>query len=224
MADVEVIGPSGGIATITLSRVEKRNALSMSMRDEIVGVLGALAADDAVKVVIVTGDGAVFSAGYDLKEFEAVAAGEIDADTFWGASEQWHKAWLEFPLPTIAALNGPALAGGFDLAVMCDLRIAAEGTRFAHPEHTFSDVVYTPLLDLVGSAVAKDLALTGRAVEADEALRLHLVSAVVPPARLMEEARRYASMIAEAPREVLMRTKAKANRRAATVVDGRLDV
>ncbi len=224
MAEVEVGEADDGIATLTLNRVEKRNALSMAMREEITRALGALAADEAVKVVIVTGAGAVFSAGYDLSEFQALGAGEIDADEFWASSEAWHRAWLEFPLPTIAALNGPALAGGFDLAVMCDLRVAAEGTRFAHPEHTFSDVVYTPLLDLVGSAIAKELALTGRTVEADEALRLHLVSAVVPPDMLITEAHRYAAMIAEAPREVLVRTKEKANRRAATVVEGRLDV
>ncbi len=224
MAVVLVDGPSDGIATLTLNRAEKRNALSMAMRDEIADVLGRLAADEATKVVIVTGVGAVFSAGFDLTEFQALAAGEIDADAFWESSERWHRVWLELPLPTIAALNGPALAGGFDLAVMCDLRIAAEGVRFAHPEHTFSDVVYTPLLDLVGSAIAKELVLTGRTVEADEALRLHLVSKVVPRELLAEEARRYASMIAEAPREVLLRAKAKANRRAATVIDGRLDV
>lgn len=224
MGAVLVEGPAGGIATITLNRPEKRNALSIAMRDEIVGALGRLAADEAAKVVIVTGAGAVFSAGYDLTEFQALGAGDLDPEVFWESSARWHKAWLGLPLPTIAALNGSALAGGFDLAVMCDLRIAAEGVRFAHPEHTFSDVVYTPLLDLVGSAIAKDLALTGRTVDADEALRLHLVSAVVPSDILVDEARRYASMIAEAPREVLVRTKEKANRRAATVIDGHLDV
>ena len=224
MAAALVDGPTDGIAMITLNRADKRNALSMAMRDEIVGALELLAADEAAKVVIVTGVGDVFSAGFDLKEFEALAAGELDAGAFWNSSERWHRAWLEFPLPVIAALNGPALAGGFDLAVMCDLRIAAESVRFAHPEHTFSDVVYTPLLDLVGSAIAKELVLTGRDVDADDALRLHLVSAVVPREALVAEARRYASMIAEAPREVLVRTKEKANRRAATVIDGRLDV
>ena len=224
MAAVLVDGPDGGVATLTFNRPEKRNALSMAMRDEVCEALGRLAADGETKVVIVTGAGEVFSAGFDLKEFQALASGEIDAGAFWESSERWHKVWLEYPLPTVAALNGPALAGGFDVAVMCDVRLAVDDVRFAHPEHTFSDVVYTPLLDLVGSATAKDLVLTGRTVEADEALRLHLVSALVPRDRLAEEARRYASMIAEAPRDVLMRTKAKANRRAAAVVDGVLDV
>jgi enoyl-CoA hydratase/carnithine racemase len=224
MSEVLIERSGDGVATVTLNRPEKRNALSMAMRDQVIAGLADLAGDNEVKVVIVTGAGDAFCAGFDLKEFQALAVGEIAADVFWDASERWHKAWLEFPLPTLAALKGPALGGGFDLAVMCDLRVAAEGVRLAHPEHTFSDVVYTPLLDLVGSAIAKELVLTGRSVDAEEALRLHLVSAVVPYNRLVGEARRYAAMIAEAPRDALERAKAKANRRAAAVVDGRLDL
>ena len=87
-----------------------------------------------------------------------------------------------FPLPLVAAINGPAIAGGFDLAVMCDLRVAATTARFAHPERSFGDVVYGPLHDLVGGAVARDLALGGRELSAEEALRVNLVSAVVAPA------------------------------------------
>ena len=79
---------------------------------------------------------------------------------------------LRFPLPTVAAVNGPALAGGFDLAVLCDLRVAATTARFAHPERTFGDVVYGPLHDLVGGAVARELCFTGRVVDAtDEGAR-----------------------------------------------------
>jgi enoyl-CoA hydratase len=114
----------------------------------------------------------------------------------------------------IAALNGPAIAGGFDLAVMCDIRIASENTAFAHPEISFGDVVYGPLHDLVGGAVARELCLTGRRVEAQEALALRLVSTVVERARVLDEARRYAEMITQAPRDVLLRTKAKITRRA----------
>jgi len=70
----------------------------------------------------------------------------------WASSDRWHRTIIEFPRPTIAALNGPALAGGCDLAVMCDIRIAATTVRFAYPEQAFSDVVYGPLHDLVGGA------------------------------------------------------------------------
>lgn len=221
---VLVDGPDDGVATVTVNRPDKRNALSMALRDDLLAAIGSLAGDDATKVVIVTGAGDVFSAGFDLKEFEALAAGELDAEQFWSASERWHRELLVYPLPLVAAVNGPALAGGFDFAVMCDLRVAAEGARFSHPEYTFSDTVYTPLLDLVGGAIARELCFTGRTVDAPEALRLHLVSSVVPAASLAAEAHRYASMIAAAPREVIMRTKAKAVRRAQTVVDGHLDV
>ena len=107
------------------------------------------------------------------------------------------------------------MAGGFDLAVMCDLRIATTTARFAHPEQAFSDVVYGPLHDLVGGAVARDLCLTGRSLDAREALDLRLVSKVVPPADLEAEAMAFASQISRAPREILVRTKAKATRRAA---------
>ena len=117
---------------------------------------------------------------------------------------------MRFPLPTIAAVNGAALAGGFDLAVLCDIRIASRSAVFAHPEHTLGDVVYGPLHDLVGGAVARDLCFTGRRVDADEALRLGLVSRVVADAELADTARTVALGIAAGPREVLLRTKDKA--------------
>ncbi len=88
----------------------------------------------------------------------------------------------------IAAVNGAALAGGFDLAVLADLRVAAEEAFFAHVEHTFGDVVYRPLRDLVGGSVARDLALTGRRIDAREALALGLVNRVVPGDELLAEA------------------------------------
>jgi enoyl-CoA hydratase len=127
-------------------------------------------------------------------------------------------------LPLIAAVNGPALAGGFDLAVMCDIRVAAEEAAFAHPEISFGDVVYGPLHDLVGGAVARELCLTGRRVDAREALALHLVASVVPTPELVGEAMRYASMITQAPRDILMRTKAKVQRRAGITHGATLDL
>ena len=99
-----------GIATITLNRPEKRNALSIAVRDAVSDALGRLAADEDCKVVVVTGAGDVFSAGFDLREFEQPEL----AEELWASSDRFHRAWLEFPLPTVAAVNGPALAGGFD--------------------------------------------------------------------------------------------------------------
>jgi enoyl-CoA hydratase len=116
------------------------------------------------------------------------------------------------------------LAGGFDLAVCCDLRIAADTARFAHPEFTFGDVVYSPLHDLVGGAVARDLCLTGRAIDAPEALRLGVVTAVVPRDVLDEKVADVTGRIAGAPRAMLLRTKAKAIARAGIGLGPTLDL
>jgi enoyl-CoA hydratase len=214
MAPVLVLGPvEDGIVVLTLNRPDKRNALSIELRDAISDALDRLAGDEAVKVAIVTGAGDVFCAGFDLGEFQRMDEPDI-AERLWPSSDRYHRSCIEFPLPLIAALNGPAIAGGFDLAVMCDIRIASENTAFAHPEISFGDVVYGPLHDLVGGAVARELCLTGRRVEAQEALALRLVSTVVERARVLDEARRYAEMITHAPRDVLLRTKAKITRRA----------
>lgn len=203
----------GGVRILTLDRAEKKNALSIQLRDEMSDALDVMAQDDGAKVVVVTGAGDTFSAGFDLKEFDDLDD-DAHARRLWASSDRWHRTLVEFPLPTVAAVNGPALAGGFDLAVMCDLRVAATTARFAHPEQAFSDVVYGPLHDLVGGSVARDLCLTGRSVDADEALALRLVTKVVAPQQLEDEALATAAQISRAPREVLVRTKAKAIRRA----------
>jgi enoyl-CoA hydratase len=172
--------------------------------------VGDLAANDSVKTVILTGSGDVFCAGFDLSEFSLDGPG--DQERLWRSSDRFHHACLKFPLPLVAAVNGPALAGGFDLAVMCDIRIASDTARFAHPEQAWSDVVYGPLHDLVGGAVARDLCFTGRDVSAAEALALRLVSRVVPSGELAAAAADTAAKIARAPRASLLRTKAKAVR------------
>jgi enoyl-CoA hydratase/carnithine racemase len=209
-----------GVATITLNRPDKRNALSIAVRDGVSDALDRLAADEGCKVVVVTGAGAVFSAGFDLREFEEPEL----AEQLWASSDRFHRAWLEFPLPTVAVVNGPALAGGFDLAVMCDVRVASDTARFSHPELSFGDVVYGPLHDLVGGSVARDLCLTGRTMDAAEALRIGFVSAVVPGDQVLERGMDAAGAIARAPREVLLRTKAKFTRRAGVVAGATLDL
>jgi enoyl-CoA hydratase len=201
------------VRLVTLNRAEKKNALSIELRDEMSDALDVMTRDEGAKVVVVTGAGDTFSAGFDLKEFDDLDD-EGHARRLWDSSDRWHRTLIEFPLPLVAAVNGPALAGGFDLAVMCDVRLAAATARFAHPEQAFSDVVYGPLHDLVGGAVARDLCLTGRAVEAEEALALRLVSKVVAPEDLEPEAMAVASRMSRAPRSILLRTKAKAIRRA----------
>jgi enoyl-CoA hydratase/carnithine racemase len=200
------------VVTVTLNRPEKRNALSIAVRDLVSDALDELAAIEAVRCVVLTGAGDVFCAGFDLGEFR-VEDPEFQG-RLWASSDRFHHTVLCFPLPLVASINGPALAGGFDLAVMCDLRIASTTTRFAHPEQAWSQVVYAPLDALVGGAVARDLCFTGRAIDAAEALRLGLVSAVVEPGELAAETARFTAAIAGAPRAALMGTKRKALARA----------
>jgi enoyl-CoA hydratase/carnithine racemase len=204
--------PADGVAWLTLNRPDKRNALSIALRDEIADALDDLAGDETVKCVVITGAGPTFCAGFDLREFENPDPGF--QKQLWASSDRYHHTVLCFPLPTIAAVNGPALAGGFDLAVLCDMRLATDTARFAHPEREFGDVVYAPLHDLVGGAVARELCLTGRVMDAEEALRCGLVSQVVPADSLSDVVLALAQQTATAPREVLLRTKAKALRRA----------
>ena len=210
---IDIRPATAGVATIVLNRPAKKNALSIALRDEVSDAVDAFAADPAVKVIVVTGAGPVFSAGFDLGEFRNLGDPAY-AERLWASSDRFHHTLLACPVPTIAAVNGPALAGGFDLAVLCDLRIASATAVFAHPEVTFGDVVYGPLHDLVGGAVARELVLTGRTVDAAEARALRLVSAVVAPDALESEVARVAAEIARAPRELLLRTKQKIIRRA----------
>ena len=224
MALLELDRPADGVALLTLKRPERRNALSTELREEGSRLLAELAADDAVNALVVTGAGSVFSAGFDLKEFEQAAGDEAFGRRLWASSDEWHRRWIEFPVPAVAAVNGAAIAGGFDVAVMCDLRVVAESATFAHPEIAFGDVVYGPLHDLVGGAVARDLCFTGRRIDGAEAQRLGLVTRLVPDGQTLDAAVELAAGIAAAPREVLVRTKAKAVRRAATAPGGTLEL
>jgi enoyl-CoA hydratase/carnithine racemase len=214
VTDELLVERNDGWARLTLHRPDKRNALSIRLRDAISDALDELEADDALKCVVFTGAGTVFCAGFDLSEFPRALEEEAYSRELWASSDRYHDRVLRFPLPTIAAINGPALAGGFDLAVLCDLRIAATTARFAHPERSFGDVVYGPLHDLVGGAIARDLAIGGRELDAREALTVHLVNQVVAPEELPAATAALVERVCVAPRDVLVRTKAKALRRA----------
>jgi enoyl-CoA hydratase/carnithine racemase len=214
--------PGDGVVLVTLDRADRRNALSTALRREGNALLAELAGDESVRALVVTGAGTVFSAGFDLGEFGPALEDPALSDQLWATSDEWHHRWFSFPVPTVAAVNGPALAGGFDLAVLCDVRIASPTAVFAHPELEFGDVVYGPLHDLVGGAVARDLCLTGRRIDAAEAHRLGLVREVAddPVAAALE----IAADVARHPREVLVRTKAKAVAAASRTIGRTLEL
>jgi enoyl-CoA hydratase len=194
-----------GIGILTLNRPAKRNAISIRMRREISSCLDRWKDSPAVGVVILTGQGKAFSAGFDLSEFSRPEL----FDELLASSSQYHRDIWNFPKPTVAAVNGLALGGGFDLATLCDLRIGSESCAFAHPEIKFGvPPLFTPLRWIVGDGWARDLCLTGRNVTASEAHRIGLLSEVVETGRLTERAVEIGAAILKAPADTLASTKA----------------
>lgn len=212
------------VATITLNRPEKKNALSIALRDEVSDALDTLAKNESVKVVIITGAGDVFSAGFDLGEFHQAAGDPEFMKTLWASSDRFHRTCIAFPLPLIAAVNGPAIAGGFDLATMCDIRFATPEAYFSHPEIAFGPIIYSLLHEIAGAGIARDLILSGRQIDAQEALDLRIVSKIVPRDRLESELAAYTANITRASRENLLQTKSKIIQRAKIADAATLDL
>jgi enoyl-CoA hydratase len=155
--------------------------------------------------VVLTGEGTVFSAGFDLEEFQQPERFEA----LLASSSRYHRDVWSFPKPVVAAVNGAAMGGGFDLACLCDLRLASSKASFGHPEIKFgAPPLFTPLRWIVGDGVARDLCLTGRRVDATEAHRVRLVSEVVEPGDLVTRATAVARSILEAPDATLRFAKA----------------
>ena len=193
-----------GVATLTLARAERRNALSIKLRNEITQQLDGWATDPAVRAVVLTGAGSTFCAGFDLDEF---AQADL-APSIKDSSHRYHLAVWHFPKPLLAAVNGPAVAGGMDLSVLCDFRIASANAIFGHPEIKFgAPPLFTPLQWIVGVGVARELCLTGRRIDAHEALRIGLVNSISEPERLLGDAMAMARTIIEAPQAALECTK-----------------
>ena len=206
-----------GIAILTLNRPEKRNPISeREMVDALVAALARIQADPAVRVAILTGAGRAFSSGGDLNAMQDAL--ETRAADPAATVEYYRQGIQRIPLafealdvPIIAAVNGPAIGAGCDLACMCDLRIASETARFAE---SFVKLGIIPgdggawlLPRVVGWSKACEMALTGDAVRADEALACGLVSQVVPEAALMDAARALAARIAANPPLAVRATK-----------------
>jgi len=213
---VEVDGP---VATITLDRPEALNALTVPVKVALHEALESFGRDRAVRAVILTGAGRAFCAGQDLAEREQPHAAPLEVEV----RERYNpiiRAIRSMGQPVIAAVNGVAAGAGASLAFACDLRIAAEEARFVL---AFGRIGLVPdsgatwfLPRLVGSGKAAELALVGDAVDAAEALRLGLVSRVVPAERLMDEARALAAKIADGPPLAFALTKG-AMQRAMTI-------
>lgn len=216
--------PADGVARVTIDRADKKNALSIAVREELSDALDALSDDESTRVVIISATGNVFSAGFDLREFDRAFEDEAFAERLWASSDRYHRRVASVPVPTVAAVNGPAIAGGFDLAALCDFRVASATATFSHPEYTFGDVVYSPIHDLVGGAWARELCITGRVLDAQEAHEIRLVNEVVAPDAVQAATLDLAARIALGPRANLIRTKAKASARGTLPEDGTLDL
>jgi methylglutaconyl-CoA hydratase len=188
------------VAEVVLDRPEQRNALDGEAIDELLAHLWELDADDAVGAVLLRGEGKGFCAGADLRELQA--AGTLTALGAHDGGQGWADLMTTIPrmrLPVVAAPHGYALAGGCGLVAACDVAIAASGTQFGVSEiriGLFPIVVWPTVARAVGARAARELALTGRRIDADEALRLGLVHQVAAAEHHLEEARALAADLA----------------------------
>ncbi|MEO2215906.1 enoyl-CoA hydratase-related protein [Chromobacterium vaccinii] len=179
----------GGIARLELNRPDCLNAMNRQLLRQLLAALEWAAADDAVRAVIITGHGRVFSAGADIRYLNRAPAAEVRelarlAVAVTGRIETLGK-------PVLAAINGDALGGGLEISEACALRVAASHARFGHPEVKIGAVAgfggTTRLPRLIGKGRAAEMLLTGRLIDADEACRLGLVNRVVAAEALMAE-------------------------------------
>ncbi|MGX9882902.1 enoyl-CoA hydratase-related protein [Streptomyces sp. NPDC002276] len=208
MSDLVLTERVGAVLVATLNRPEVRNAMNPELIDDLSDVLREADADPAVRVIVLTGAGTVFSSGMDLKAF-AKGGGKFDGLT-WFFREG-------IATPVIAALNGSALAGGFELALACDLVVAAEDAKLGIAEvkrGLFAAGGGTTLADRVPLAVALEMGLTGELVTATDAKQFGLVNRAVPAEKVRETALALAERIAEnGPLGVAMTKKLMRERR-----------
>ncbi len=206
----------GAILTLTMNQPATRNALTgNSAVDEFVQACAAITTDRSIRVVILAAEGPVFSSGGNVKDmqrfFTQDMSPELIRDEYRNGIQRLPKALFNLDVPVIAAVNGPAIGAGLDLACMCDIRIASDKATFAE---SFVKVGIVPgdggawlLPRVVGMSKAAEMAFTGEGISAQEALACGLVSRVVAPESLMDEARALARKIAANPGGVLRMTK-----------------
>jgi enoyl-CoA hydratase/carnithine racemase len=207
----------GKIAILTLNRPEVRNTITEpEIIEEFLAACRQVQEDQSISVMILTGAGPAFSAGGNVKDMYnkvGIFAGDPDQvrDNYRQGIQKIPLALQRLDVPTIAAVNGPAIGAGCDLTLMCDIRLASEKARFGE---TFASVGLIPgdggaffLPRVIGYSRALELAFTCRVIDASEALRLGLVSEVVPPERLMARALGLAGEIAQQPGRILRLAK-----------------
>lgn len=194
------------IITITLNRPDKRNSLHPDLVAQLSQALDDADKDENVLVVVITGAGRTFCAGLDLELLTTWSAEEKVAylETATGVFGQLWK----LRQPVICAVNGPAIAGGFDLAAFCDFRLASSEAIFGQAEINLGlTQIIHPLYKSIGLARAKELAMTGINITAEEAYRIGLVNHIYPREELMEQTIEMARLLASKPREALFETK-----------------
>ena len=217
MMDSVLFAQDGGVVTLTLNQPERRNPISEAgMVDALVGELERLSATRDVRVAILTGAGSAFSSGGDLRamaaDLDARAQAPLDTPAYYTRGiQRITRAFAALDVPIIAAVNGPAVGAGCDLACMCDIRIAGESARFAE---SFVKVGIIPgdggawlLPRVVGFSKACEMTFTGDPLDAPAALACGLVSRVVPDAQLMAAAQALAERIAVNPPHALRMAK-----------------
>jgi methylglutaconyl-CoA hydratase len=214
------------VATITLNRPDKRNAISFELIDDLIQALEEVAKSDAL-VVILTGAGKAFCSGMDLDNLKALLGRSPEQNLQDSQTMvRLFRALYEFPKVTIAAVNGAAIAGGTGLALLCDFTLAVPEAKFGYTEVRIGFVpaiVSTFLLRQVGEKQARDLLLTGRLFGADEAARMGLINEIVPPENLMTRTRELAALLMENSPASLRATKQLLTQHARAEIDSQID-
>ncbi|HKP11041.1 MAG TPA: enoyl-CoA hydratase/isomerase family protein [Blastocatellia bacterium] len=196
----------GAVLLLTLNRPDKSNSLHPDLVRQLGEALDSAARDDSVNAVVITGAGRSFCAGLDLGLLVSWTAEE--KLSYLGTVTGVFRAIWELPQPVIAAVNGHCIAGGFDLAAFCDIRLAAEEAVFGQAEINIGlTQIIHPLYKTIGLARAKELAMTGQNIPAAEAYRIGLVNHVYAQAELMPQALQLAALLAAKPRQALIETK-----------------
>jgi enoyl-CoA hydratase len=199
---LDLTDPLNHVARVTLRREKKKNALCMAMRDELEDAFARLVANDEVHAVVLSGGDGIFCAGYDLKE-----GMETGGKAFLHRFCEFFEACYLFPKPVVAAVDGPALAGGFDLALMADFIIGSTRAVFGHPEIEFGPVAAVPLARFVEPARLRELCMLGERFDAETARAYGILYQVVEPGQTESAATALAEKMAAKPPAALLGTK-----------------